>query len=90
MQRKKISVTLDEDILSDIDALIDELGGTRSRAIETMVRMYLSERRRIEQKLDLIKGYSAMAEINLSIAQEFFNSDQATQDAYEHYLMECE
>ena len=90
MQRKKISVTLDEDILSDIDALIDELGGTRSRAIETMVRMYLSERRRIEQKLDLIKGYSAMAEINLSIAQECFNSDQDTQDAYEHYLMECE
>ena len=90
MQRKKISVTLPEDILSDIDSVLNDLGGTRSRAIETMVRMYLAERRRIEQKLDLIKGYSAMAEINLSIAQECFDSDQATQDAYEHYLMECE
>ena len=90
MERKKISITLPEDILTDIDSVMSELSLSRSRAIETMVRIYLSERRRIEKKAYLEKGYAAMADINLSIAQECFSSDQATQDAYEHYLMECE
>lgn len=90
MERKRISITLPEDVLADIDSVMSELGGSRSRAVEAMVRIYLSERRRIEKKDYLEKGYAAMADINLSIAQECFNSDQATQDAYEHYLMECE
>ena len=44
----------------------------------------------IENKANLKSGYIEMSEINLSIATECFNSDQATQDAYEHYLMGCE
>jgi CopG family transcriptional regulator/antitoxin EndoAI len=90
MEHKRISITLPEDILADIDSLSSEFNGSRSLAIESIIRLYLSERRRIEQKKNLMKGYAAMAEINLSIAEECFNSDQATQDAYEHFLMGCE
>ncbi|MCD8049950.1 MAG: hypothetical protein LUG52_10250 [Clostridia bacterium] len=90
MEHKTISVTLSEDVLSEIDSLKSDFNGSRSLAIESMVRLYLSERRRIEQKEKLMEGYCAMADINLSIAEECFDSDQATQDAYEHYLMGCE
>lgn len=90
MERKKISITLPENILADIDSLTPEFNGSRSFAIESIIRLYLSERRRIEQKKDLMKGYAAMADINLSIAEECFDSDQATQDAYEHYLTRCD
>lgn len=90
MELKRISITLPEDILSDIDNLRSEGAPTRSAVIESMIKIYLSERRRIESKDNLMKGYLEMGNINLSIAEEFFISDQATQDAYEHYLMGCE
>lgn len=90
MERRKISITLPENIVADIDSLTPEFNGSRSHAIESIIRLYLSERRRIEQKKHLIKGYAAMADINLAIAEESFDSDQAAQDAYEHFLTRCE
>ena len=90
MEQKKISITLPEDIVSDIDMLSADLHISANSLIESIVKSYLAERRRIENKAKLKKGYLEMAEINLSIATECFNSDQATQDAYEHYLMGCE
>ncbi|MBQ6795463.1 MAG: CopG family transcriptional regulator [Clostridia bacterium] len=90
MEQKKISITLPEDIANNIDMLSADLHISASSLIESVVKMYLAERRRIENKANLKKGYLEMAEINLSIAEECFNSDQATQDAYEHFLMGCE
>ena len=90
MERKEISITLPEDIISDIDTMSKALHISQSTFIESVIKMYLAERRRIENKDNLKKGYIEMGEINLSISNEFFSSDQATQDAYEHYLMGCE
>ena len=90
MEHKRISISLPEDIIADIDNLTALSGVSRSAFIETVIRKYLAERRRIENREQLMKGYAEMAEINLSIAEEFFNTDQATQDAYEDYLMGCE
>lgn len=90
MEQKRISITLPEDILSDIDKLSAAENISQSSMIESIIKIYLAERRRIENRNNLMKGYAEMASINLSIAQEFFNSDQTTQDAYEDYLMGCE
>lgn len=90
MEHKRISITLPEDIVSDIDKLSVDAGVSRSVFIESVIKMYLAERRRIENREQLMKGYAEMADINLSIAREFFDTDQATQDAYEDYLMGCE
>lgn len=90
MEHKRISITLPEDIVSDIDKLSVDAGVSRSVFIESVIKMYLAERRRIENREQLMKGYTEMADINLSIAREFFDTDQATQDAYEDYLMGCE
>lgn len=90
MEQKILSITLPEDIVSDINKLAEELHMSSNSLVELMVKSYLAERRRIENKTNLKEGYLEMAEINLSIAKECFNSDQATQDAYEHYLMGCE
>ena len=90
MEQKKISITLPEDIANNIDMLSADLHISANSLIESIVKSYLAERRRIENKAKLKTGYLEMAEINLSIATECFNSDQATQDAYEHFLMGCE
>lgn len=90
MEHRKISITLPEDIITHIDSLSLSEGMPRSKMIESIIKLYLAEKRRIESKEKLGKGYAEMGEINLSIAEECFDSDQATQDAYEHYLMGCE
>lgn len=90
MEHKRISVSLPDDIVSDIDKLSESSGVSSSVFIESVIKMYLAERRRIENYDRLRKGYAEMAEVNLSIARDFFNTDQATQDAYEDYLMGCE
>lgn len=90
MEQQKISITLPNDIVHDIDALATKLTLSQSGLIESIIKMYLAERRRIENKDNLMNGYAEMGKINLSISEEFFNSDQATQDAYEQYLMGCE
>ncbi len=90
MEQRTISITLSDDVLTDLDRLTSEFNNSRSFAVESIVRLYIAEKRRIEQKDNLIKGYAAMADINLSIAEECFDADQAAQDAYEHYLMGCE
>ena len=90
MEQKKISITLPEDIANDIDMLSADLHISANSLVESIVKSYLAEKRRIETKAELKKGYLEMAQINLSIATECFNSDQATQDAYEQFLMGCE
>ncbi len=90
MEHKRISVTLPEDIFSDIDKLSQDAGVSSSAFIESVIKMYLAERRRIETRDKLIDGYKKMSDINLSLAREFFDTDQTTQDAYEDYLMGCE
>lgn len=90
MEHKRISVTLPDDILSDINKLATDAGLSSSAFIEFVIKSYLAERRRIENRDALMKGYLEMADVNLSIAREFFGTDQATQDAYEDFLMGCE
>ncbi len=90
MERKRISIKLPDDIIFEIDSLSKEEHISRSSLIESMIKLYLAEKRRIENKDYMKNGYMEMGEINLSIAKDFFDSDQTTQDAYEHYLMGCE
>lgn len=90
MEHNTISITLSDDVLTDLDQMTNDFGNSRSSVVEYIVRLYIAEKRRIEQKESMVKGYSAMADINLSIAEECFDADQATQDAYEHYLLGCE
>ncbi len=90
MEQKEISITLPEDVLTDVDTVAKALNLSRSRTVESMIKIYLAERRRIENKEKLGIGYALMGDINLSIAEECFYTDQTTQDAYEDYLMGCE
>ena len=90
MERKRISISLPEDVLKDVDKVAVDLNLSRSNLIISMIKIYLAERRRIESKEKLGIGYAEMGSINLSIAEECLNTDQTTQDAYEDYLMGCE
>ncbi len=85
-EKRKISVTLPDLLLEEIDILASSLNRSRSELIATVMKQYLNERKNIELKKQLKKGYLEMSDINLSIAEESLLSDEDAYEIYEEYL----
>ncbi len=66
MSKERITVTIEEELVQDLDRAAQPLKQSRSNLIEMAVRMW--KKVRLEQ--DLIKGYRAMAEEDLKIAEK--------------------
>jgi metal-responsive CopG/Arc/MetJ family transcriptional regulator len=63
--RQKVTITIDEAILKDIDRLSEKEGKNRSQLIEKAVKAW--RQKRLEK--ELIEGYAAMAEEDLETAE---------------------
>jgi metal-responsive CopG/Arc/MetJ family transcriptional regulator len=63
--RQKVTITIDEAILKDIDRLSEKEGKNRSQLIEKAVKAW--RQKRLEK--ELIEGYVAMAEEDLETAE---------------------
>ena len=63
--KQKITITIDESIIKDIDRLSEREGESRSRLIEKAVKVW----RERELEKELIKGYVAMTEEDLETAE---------------------
>ena len=63
--KQKVTITMDEAILNDIDRLSEKEGKNRSQLIEKAVKAWRQER--LEK--ELIEGYAAMAEEDLETAE---------------------
>ena len=63
--RQKVTITIDEAILKDIDRLSEKEGKNRSQLIEKAVKVW--RQKRLEK--ELIEGYSAMATEDLETAE---------------------
>lgn len=85
-EKRKISVTLPDLLLEEIDILASSLNRSRSELITTVLKQYLNEIRNIELKNQLKKGYLEMGDINLNIAEESLLSDEGAYEIYEEYL----
>lgn len=84
--KRKISVTLPDLLLEEVDTLASSLNRSRSEIIAIVLNQYLKERKSVELKERLKKGYLEMSEINLNIAQNSLLSDECAYEIYEEYL----
>ena len=84
--KRKISVTLPDLLLEEVDDLASSLNRSRSELIAAALKQYLKERKSIELKEQLKKGYFEMGDINLSIAENSLLSDECAYKIYEEYL----
>ena len=84
--KRKISVTLPDLLLEEVDGLASSLNRSRSELIAAALKQYLKERKSIELKEQLKKGYFEMGDINLSIAENSLLSDECAYKIYEEYL----
>lgn len=84
--QRTISVTLPDLLLEEADMLASSLNRSRSELIAIALKQYLSERKRIELKQQLKKGYLEMGDLNLSIAEDSLVSDESAYEIYEKFL----
>ncbi len=89
-QLKKILVTLPDTLLKEVDSIITVEKTNRSEFVREAMRLYIRERRRIEMRDKMRKGYQEMAEINIKLAEFCFEIDCELQFNYEEKLAECE
>lgn len=65
MSRNKITITLDEDLLKELDHISSKRRKPRSRLVEEAIRSW----RRSERQQELIQGYRSMAAEDQTIAE---------------------
>ena len=68
--KQKVTITVDEAILKEIDRFSEEQGESRSNVIEEAIR----EWRRKHLENELIEGYTRMAEEDLETAEANFGA----------------
>lgn len=87
---KKILLTLPEDLLSEIDALIADTNTNRSKFIREGLRHYCLEQKKIKIREQMENGYREMGALNLSLAEEWLTCDNLQLENYLQMLSECE
>ena len=87
---RTISVTLPDLLVEEVDNLAAADNRSRSEVIKLAVKQFVSEKRRIELKEQMKRGYLEMGDINLEIAENSLLSDESAYEIYEDFLSESE
>ena len=88
--QRTISVTLPDLLVEEVDNLATADNRSRSEVIKLAIRQYVSEKRKIELKEQMKRGYLEMGDINLEIAENSLLSDESAYEIYEEFLSESE
>ena len=89
-RQKKILISLPDTLLLDVDNLATSRKINRSELIREAMKHYVEKQKRASLEQSLKKGYEAMADINLEIAEYSLEADNIQQQSYEEKLAECE
>ncbi len=86
---KRIMICMPLTLLEEVDGIMELENKNRSELIREAMRFYLEERKRSCLREQLRKGYQEMAQINLGLAQEAFQSEEEADQLLESKLAEC-
>lgn len=89
-QLKKILISLPDNLLKEVDSIVAMERINRSEFVREAMKLYIREKRRIEMRDKMKKGYQQMAEINEKLAEIWFEADNDQQQKYEEGLRELE
>ncbi|MBQ3181312.1 MAG: ribbon-helix-helix protein, CopG family [Clostridia bacterium] len=89
-QLKKVLITVPDSLLEAVDSQAKVENINRSEFVREAMKMYLAERKKQAQNEELKKGYLKMAELNLSLAETYFNAEEEAYLALCEKLAECE
>jgi CopG family transcriptional regulator/antitoxin EndoAI len=87
---KKILISLPDNLLKEVDSIVAVEKINRSEFVREAMKLYIREKRKIEMRDRMKKGYQEMAEINIMLAEMCFEADNDQQAVYEERLRELE
>lgn len=87
---KKILISLPNSLLKEVDQIASMEKINRSEFVRQAMKLYIREKKKLELREGMKKGYQEMAEINLKLAELCFEADNEVQNKYENRLAECE
>lgn len=88
--KKKIVVTLPNSLLVEIDKIVKVENKNRSEFIREAMKLYIREKRKMEVRESMIKGYREMGAINLALAEMGLSIDVSSLSSYEGKMAEGE
>jgi len=89
-EQKKILISLPDNLLKEIDNIVSVERTNRSEFVREAMRLYIREKRKIQMRDSMKKGYQEMAEINIRLAEMCMDADCDQQQKYEERLGELE
>ncbi len=90
MDKRKVLISLPENLVDQTDALALTEGVTRSAVVRDALYQYLARKHMLESREQMRRGYEEMARINCAWAQAGLRVDMRVLDAYEAMLSESE
>jgi CopG family transcriptional regulator/antitoxin EndoAI len=87
---RKILISLPDNLLKEVDSIVSVEKINRSEFVREAMKLYIREKRKIEMRDKMKKGYQEMAEINARLAEMCFDADNEQQQKYEERLGELE
>jgi CopG family transcriptional regulator/antitoxin EndoAI len=87
---KKILISLPDNLLKEVDNIVSVEKTNRSEFVREAMRLYLREKRKMQMRDRMKKGYQEMAEINIRLAEMCMDADSEQQQKYEIRLGELE
>lgn len=89
-QSKRIMISLPNSLLKEVDEIVSLEKKNRSECIREAMKLYIHEKKKIEIRESLKRGYTEMANINLAIAESAMSADFNSLYLYEAILSESE
>ena len=87
---KKILISLPDNLLKEVDSIVSIEKINRSELVREAMKLYIREKKKIEMRDRMKKGYEEMSEINIKLAEMCFDADVEQQNNYEERRGELE
>lgn len=68
-KKEKITFTLPDYLISEVDHIVKMENSNRADFAKAAFQFYITQKRKIDIKESMIKGYKEMGQINLSLAE---------------------
>lgn len=87
---RKILVSIPVNLLKEVDLIVSSEKSSRSEFVRQAMKLYLREKKKYEQTINMQRGYQEMAGINRMLAEYCINAENEAMQNYEKFFRELE
>ena len=89
-RKEKITFTLPNSLMSEVDHIVKMENSNRADFAKAAFQFYITQKKKIDLKESMIKGYKEMGQINLSLAELGMTDDASSIDNMEEKIAQGE